>query len=303
MDTTAAFVAAERRVFEDYGLQASERHLDLRDPPLRARVLEAGSGAPVLLVHGGGGFASQWTSLMAALPGRRSLAVDRPGCGLSEPFDYGGVDLRRHAVSFLGSVLDELGIERVPIVANSMGATWSIFFAVACPERVSALALLGCPALFPGTGAPPWLRAMASPRLGRLLVRLRPPPAGGMRSFLARMLGERAAAAMTDAEVQSMMLAQGIPGARESFGSLLGRVLTWRGARRGAGISRDELRRLEMPTLLVWGREDGFGSVAAAQRGVALLPQGRLEVVEGGHQPWCNEPERCAALVSEFLPG
>jgi pimeloyl-ACP methyl ester carboxylesterase len=301
MKATEGFLAAERRVFEDYGLDVASRFLELREPALRTRVLEAGDGPPLLFVHGGGGFASQWVSLMANLPGWRSIAVDRPGCGLTDHFDYRGTDLRQHSIAFLGSLLDALEVERLPIVANSMGATWSIFFAVAHPERVSSLSLLGCPALFPGTGAPLWLRILSSALTRRALMKLRTPPPHRMRSGLSKMLGEQAATAMTPAEIDSMQLAQRIPGASDSFGSLLGRVLTVWGARRGAGITRDELRRLTPPTLLVWGRADPFGELAAAEQGAALLPQGKLEVIDAGHQPWSGQPERCAALVSAFL--
>ena len=105
----------------------------------------------------------------------------------------------------------------------------------------------------------------------------------------------------TNAEIESMQLAQRIPGASHSFGTMLGRVLTvWR-PRPGAGIHAEELRRLAVPTLLIWGRDDLFSDPAIAERGVALLRHGKLEVVEGGHQPWRSQPERCATLVSEFL--
>jgi len=301
MDARQAFQQAEQRVFEEYGLSPTPRFLELHDPALRTRVLESGEGPPLLFVHGGGGFASQWSPLMAKLPGWRALAVDRPGCGLTQAFDYRGTDLRRHSIAFLGSLLDALEIERLPIVANSMGALWSLFFALEHPDRVSSLALLGCPALFPGTGAPLWLRMFSVRPLRRRAMRLRTPGAAGLRQLFSRVLGEEAAAAMTQAEMESMALSQLIPGASESFGTLIERVVRPWGRRRGAEISRDELRRVSAPTLLVWGRDDPFGSLAAARRGAALLPRGTLEVVEGGHQPWSGRPERCAALVSEFL--
>ena len=301
MDAEKAFLAAERRVFEDYGLDVASRFLELREPALRTRVLQAGDGPPLLFVHGGGGFASQWVSLMASLPGWRSIAVDRPGCGLTDYFDYRGTDLRQHSVAFFGSLLDALEVERLPIVANSMGATWSIFFAVEHPERVSSLSLLGCPALFPGTGAPLWLRALSWGPTRRALMKLRRPRPDRMRLGLSKLLGEQAATTITAAEIDSMQLAQRLPGASDSFGSLLGRMLTPWGARRGAGITRDELRRMVLPTLLVWGRQDPFGELAAAEQAAALLPQGKLEVIDAGHQPWSGQPERCAAIVCAHL--
>src|SRR6266536_1509324 len=92
------------------GLSFRSRALSITRPPMRAHLLEVGAGEPVLLVHGGGGFAALWAPLLRSLPEIRALAIDRPGFWLSDGFDYGGVDLRRHAVDFLSSALDTLGL-------------------------------------------------------------------------------------------------------------------------------------------------------------------------------------------------
>ena len=81
---------------------------------------------PVLFVHGSGMSAATWTPLLARLRSRRAVAVDLPGFGLSDPYDYRGRSLRRHAVSQLSSILDALGLERAPIVGNSLGAMWAL---------------------------------------------------------------------------------------------------------------------------------------------------------------------------------
>lgn len=71
------------------------------------QVLVAGDGPPLLLVHGGLGNAWEWFNIVPALAEtRRVFAVHRPGHGLADPFDYQGVDLRRHAVTFLSDVAD-----------------------------------------------------------------------------------------------------------------------------------------------------------------------------------------------------
>ena len=59
------FREAEGRLFEQYGVDAASSWYTLPDPPLRVRCVEAGAGAPVVLVHGGaGGFAGLWAPLM-----------------------------------------------------------------------------------------------------------------------------------------------------------------------------------------------------------------------------------------------
>ena len=148
----ATFRLAEQRAAAAYGLALSEQYLEIGRPVATARVIEAGDGPPVLLVHGGGGFAAHWLPLMAHLTGRRLIAVDRPGCGLTDGFGYHRTpDLREHAIEFLTGVADALRLGPVDIVATSMGGLWSLWFALGRPERVRSLALLGCHFLVPGT--------------------------------------------------------------------------------------------------------------------------------------------------------
>src|ERR687886_620083 len=81
------------------------------------QVIELGEGTPLLLVHGGMGEAFQWGSILSALAkSHRVLAVDRPGHGLADAFDYRGVDILAHARRFLGDILDIEGLPAVPIV-------------------------------------------------------------------------------------------------------------------------------------------------------------------------------------------
>src|SRR5262245_64326026 len=95
------------------------------------QLLDLGTGAPLLYVHGGLGGAFEVVPILEALAeNHRVLAVDRPGHGLADPFDYRGVDLLEHARTFLGDVLDAVELPTVDLVANSMGALWSVAFAI-----------------------------------------------------------------------------------------------------------------------------------------------------------------------------
>ena len=95
------------------------------------QVLELGDGPPLLLVHGGGDAAFEWVPILEELARRhRVLAVDRPGHGLADPFDYTGVDVLEHAVVFLREILDALELDTVDIAGNSLGGLWSVAFAL-----------------------------------------------------------------------------------------------------------------------------------------------------------------------------
>src|SRR5687768_11045411 len=83
------------------------------------QVIEAGQGQPLLLLHGGLGEAFQWAPLMPALAeSYRVLAVDRPGHGLADPFDYRGTHMLDIASRFANEILDALSIPSAGVLGN-----------------------------------------------------------------------------------------------------------------------------------------------------------------------------------------
>ena len=301
--TTRGFESAERRLFEVYGLEVESRFLQLRDPPMRARVLETGEGAPVVLVHGGGGVGATWAPLMARMSGVRLVVVDRPGFGLSDGFDYRDVDLRRHAVAFLESVLDDLGIERAAFVRNSRGGLWSFGLALDRPERVSKLAQLGSPALMRDTSAPLSMRLLSVRGLNRLMLAAEKPSLGQARKFLARLGHDEAVIDRQLPEEFFEMVAayQSLPHYAASWSTLVERCLTLRGAVPDVRLGVEELRRVRQPTLFVWGDGDTFGGPEIGKRAVRVMPEAEIEAVSGGHLPWLDDPAGCAKALSRLL--
>ena len=301
--TTQGFESAERRLFKVYGLEAESRFLELRDPPMRARVLETGEGAPVILVHGGGGVGATWAPLMARMPGVRLMVVDRPGFGLSDGFDYRDVDLRRHAVGFLESVLDALGIERAAFVGNSMGGLWSFWLALDRPERVSTLVQLGSTALLTGTMAPLPMRLLSVPVLNRLMLAAERPSPEQARKFLARLGHDEAVIDRQLPEEFFEMLAasQELPDYATAWSTLVERCLTLRGAVPDVRLETEELRRVRQRTLFVWGESDVFGGPEIGELAARLMPRAEIAAVPGGHLPWLDEPEVSAEAVSRLL--
>ena len=77
-------------------------------------------------------------------------------------------------------------------------------------------------------------------------------------------------------------------------------VISPRGIRPHALIRADELRRLTMPTLLVWGDDDPVASVDVAEAAARLIPDAQVEVLSAGHVPWLGHPDRVAELLSAF---
>ena len=141
----------------------------------RVHVIEAGKGPPVVLLHGSSTSSLLLLPLLERLKGLRGIVVDRPGFGLSDPAGVSRVRFRDAAVEFLDEALDELELDTLALAGNSMGGTWALWYALARPDRVRQLVLLGAAPLLPGTRVPPPLRVMATSVVGELLERLTKP--------------------------------------------------------------------------------------------------------------------------------
>src|SRR4051812_25000337 len=100
----------------------------------------------VVLLHGGGPGASAWSNfartISAFAPRFDTIAVDQPG--------YGGSDLGdikeqyfTHAADALAALLDELGLDRVDLIGNSLGGGTAVRFALRHPRRAGRLILMG----------------------------------------------------------------------------------------------------------------------------------------------------------------
>jgi pimeloyl-ACP methyl ester carboxylesterase len=290
-----AFRRAERVAWKHYGCAPSERMVHLERVGLDVRVLEFGKGEPILFVHGGGAVASSWTALWTGWSAGRVVALDRPGCGLSDPFSYRGVDLRRHAVDVLEGVLDALGLARVSIAANSMGGLWSFWLALDRPARVERMVQLGCPALILDTSAPLPMRLMSNHWLGPLLLNLERPTRANMRRLFVRM-GQRNVA---EEQLAAAAAAGALPHRAEAWLTLLGNVLSIGGKR--VSLDEHDLGRVTQPVHFIWGSADPFGEVEVGRRACRVMPWASLEVIGTGHLPWLDEPERCRRAAEAFL--
>jgi pimeloyl-ACP methyl ester carboxylesterase len=121
---------------------------------LRIRYRETGAerpGAPLVMVHGAGGSSVTWLGLMRQLGRtRRCLAPDLPGHGQSGPFPGGAgetsIDAYRDVV---GTFCAALGVSRAVLVGHSMGGAVVLEAALAWPDRVAGLVLLGTAARLP----------------------------------------------------------------------------------------------------------------------------------------------------------
>jgi len=181
-----------------------------------------------------------------------------------------------------------------------MGGMWALWYAVARPERVRRLVLLGAPPLLPGTRIPPLLRAMVSPKVGELLQKIMKPSPKMVVRMMASM-GEKETIVHYPAQIEALVAEARDRAAAEVNLRELRVVLSPFGYRRVLRVQPGDLRKLSTPTLLVWGDHEPVGSVQVAQATRDLIPDVRLEVLPAGHGPWLGNLERTAELVSTFV--
>ena len=264
----------------------SRRRLKLADPPLSVRVLEAGDGPPLVLVHGSGMSASTWAPLIPHLEGRL-IAVDLPGFGLSNAFDYRGRSLREHAAAQLTSLLDALGIERAAVVGTSLGGMWALCFAIEAPDRLTALASLGVPAVaLPGMRADPFFTALSTPGLRQLVARIRSPSVAFTRRSLAQgAIGPHAAQTAPDGFFAAVHEGMRQPAFREAMLSHMQLAMRLGRPRPENFLTDPELKGIAAPVLMIWGDEDPYGDPEIGRRAAALMPDAQLEVIPGRHPP------------------
>jgi pimeloyl-ACP methyl ester carboxylesterase len=267
----------------------SERRLTLN-------FVTEGSGPPVLLLHGLGGFAESWRHNLPVLGHRLSAyALDLPGFGLSDkpPVRYRLPFFVRVVDGFIGA----LGFDRVALVGHSLGGAIAVAYAVAYPWRVSRLVLIG--GMAPGFGyRSSWIyRLIALRGVGELVARFAWP--GLYSAALARCF------ASPDGEeveflVRTSYEARANPEGRAAYLSTLREVGNDFAV--DGEFYRKHLESLNLPALLIHGRQDPVVAPAHAERVAARLRQAAIEWVEEcGHFPQIERADDVNRLLLEFL--
>lgn len=302
--------AAEAVLWARAGVAPSERFVTLATGP-RVRVQAVGEGPPVLFVHGAINGGTSWSELIGRLRGFRCLAIDRPGCGLSEPVrgaaGLAEVDaVKAYADRLIPDVLDALGLERASVVATSFGGLFAFRGAAAHPDRIDRITEFSWPMGAPMDKVTLSLRLGAVPGMRRLMPRM-PLTRPVLRAML-RQIGLRRA--LANGRFSDEMLDWFLALLRETdtlaneLRSTPGVITPVAGLNRDMLLTDAELERVTMPVQFLWGAEDPNGGPEVARSFASRLPDSRLVVLdEAGHAPWIDEPDRCASLLAGFLSG
>jgi pimeloyl-ACP methyl ester carboxylesterase len=293
--------SAEADLFATVGAEVDESFLALATTGLRVRLLSHGSGPPLVLLHGVSLSAAAWAPLFNALPGRRLLAVDLPGHGLSDPAGYRRGHVRQHARELIDDIFDALGLDEAPVVGHSLGGMLALWYAAASGERISRLVAIGEPAVaLAGVRVRMPLSLLTVRGLGVAVLRS-PAPRPVYRRLLAQGLGSAEVAAAPDSLIDALRLSARRPGNARTVTSLMHAIDHFRRPRAESVLTTTELAALAIPTMFIWGADAPYLSAERARPSIDQIPTATLHEVPGGHGPWLVDTERSAELIQTHL--
>jgi pimeloyl-ACP methyl ester carboxylesterase len=252
----------------------------------RLDYVDEGHGVPVLWQHGLGATQAQAAEVFPRAPRLRRITMECRGHGGSELGAPAALSIPQFADDAV-ALLDHLGVSRATVGGISLGAAVSLRLAVHRPERVSAL-VLARPAwigeaapenlriysdvaeLLAQHGPEPGLRRLESSERYRRLLRESPDNAASMRSFFARE------------PLSTVALLSRIPA-------------------QPPGVTREEISRLELPTLVIANEGDYVHSLAMAHQLAGLIAGARLNVIPSKNSNRDGYVDGFRAALDEFL--
>lgn len=307
----ASYRRAERRLWESFGLEPTERRVRLKNLNVAVRVQEIGEGPPIVLVHGASNAGPSWVNLVQGLGGFRCIMLDRPGCGLSDPMPgaAGRADVdavRRAGDHLIPDLLDALELPTAHVLATSFGGFFALRSAAAAPARVTRVVLYSWSVGVPMDRTPLVMRVGGIPAVGQLTARI--PISRTSAKMMLRQVGLKGA--IDSGKFNAEML--------DWFVALLRYTPTMLNEMRAApqvirpiqGLNQemlftDELlARVASPVYCFWGEDDPNGGAETAKQFAVRLPHCTLELVpDAGHAPWIDETDLATASTRAFLSG
>ena len=253
-------------------------------------VLEGGSGDPLLYLHGIAGL--EWTPLLERLSASHTVVAPRtPGFGESTGTEK--LDDIHDLVIFYLDLLDELGLDDLPLVGHSLGGMFAAEMAAVQPGRVSHVVL----------ASPFGLWDDANPVTDLFTISL-PDLAGAMYA------DEKSEAAVAVATAPQARMTEVDPDTEEgqaTINYLVERAKSMSTAAKylwpipNRGLAK-RLHRVRQPGLLIWGESDGIIPPVYAERFAALMPDAVIHIVpDAAHMVVDEQPVAVADLIESLI--
>ena len=251
---------------------------------------DAGDGPPILLLHGSGPGVSAWSNWRPVYPvlseSFRVIAPDQVGFNRTqpaEPVEYGRKLWTDHALA----LIDELGIERFSVIGNSMGGAIALSLAVARPEAVDRIVVMGTMGI-----AQPIPDGLAE-------VWGYDPSPESMRRLVELFAYDQSI--VTDELVQMRYQASADPTVRDAFAAMFPEPR--QNGVDDLALSTAELESIAQPVLLAHGYHDRIVPMASTSLPLMdVLPDAQLHAFgNSGHWVMIEQSRAFAAAVLAFL--
>jgi pimeloyl-ACP methyl ester carboxylesterase len=253
-------------------------------------------GSPVLLIHGQGGAIDYWYKNVFALAQHHQVyALDWVGSGKSDKpkTTYTIDDICQFVLHFM----DAVGLSHASLIAGSVGGAIALKIALASPERVDKLVLIGSGGL--GKEVAFSARFTSLSGVGELLNH----PSPGAAKFMMQQCVYDPLPYLNDREFMDLVL-------RNMSSEILQfQTRTFRTMGNFFGMKpaflrsvRDRLSEIQSPTLIVWGKQDRAFPVSHAEVAMKGIPQAKLKLFDQcGHLPYLEYADEFNRSVLEFL--
>jgi len=270
------------------GLPVTTRRLDLAG--VSTSLLEGGDGPPMVLLHGQGGFAEIMGGLIRmVVDSYRVVVPDLPGMGRSE-VRSGTLD-GPLVVKWLGELIAKTCDQPPIVLAVSMGGSIGLRFALERGKEISKLILVDSGSL--GRFRPP-------PSLLFALIRFikKPDRAGAARMQRQIFLdAHRVRAQMGDR--LEMLEDYQIDRAKQPSVNAANRTLLRRVGTKQ--VPEEQLRTIDVPVAMIWGRRDRVMPFKYAERASASFGWPLYPIEDAGHLPFVEQPAAFVAALRAIL--
>lgn len=252
-------------------------------------------GPPVLLLHGIGGSLELWSAQFDLAPaGLRLIALDLPGHGLSG--FAAAAQGPRELATFVWRFADALGLDQVHLVGNSMGGAIALQMLGSQAARVRSLLLAAAATL--GRESPLPFRLMCLPLLGELMAR---PGSLAVRQQLEAIFSP---AYKVPPEIRKAVERNVLrKGNQAAFLATLRRMTDLGGQRQPlVQAARSVLQAVQVPVLLLHGKQDRVLPPVHSQTAQALMPRAQLRILDDcGHTPQLERPDAFSEAMQSLV--
>lgn len=273
---------------------ASDQYIQVRS--IQARYWKAGEAEKtIILLHGVAGAIEMWQKNIHALSKQYTVyAVDLVGFGRTDKPQV-AYTLSFQA-DFVHSFMNTIGLEKADLVGLSLGGGIALDFSLRFPHMLDRLVLVDSIGL--GREIHTLLRKPTLPIIGERLTR---PDRQRTQELLETCFYDKNKVTGEMVDFYYQLSSQ--PGAQHAFLTTLRGLGSISGLRDMVlGTLSRGLKRLDAPTLIVWGREDEILPVEQAHSAHKRLPESQLQIVnQCGHLPPMEQPEIFNHMVLDFL--